>query len=114
MRILLGILLILFFWIAIEYLNLMVKRYQIELKKAWFTEENARLLSSNRELEKQYEYFKTDYFFRKEAKRKLNKKEVGEKVIILSASPTQGNIRDQDSNQQQTPLQKWWEYIFGI
>ncbi|MDP2690811.1 MAG: hypothetical protein Q8O95_00155 [bacterium] len=91
---------------------MMYKSYQIDLKKQWFIEENVRLAQSNSDLEKQYEYYKTDYFFRKEAKRKLNKKEPGEKVLILSG----GDEKVRSGNDweiQENLITRWWEYLFG-
>ena len=112
LKVVVGVLLILFVWVVVEYTSLLYKGYQIELKKKWFIDENTRITTSNRELEKQYEYSKTDYFFRKEAKRKLNKKEPGEKVIIV----TGGDQKVQSSNDWDIGddnLQQWWDYLFN-
>jgi hypothetical protein len=82
------------------------------MKKQWFIEENERLVNSNKSLEKQYEYYKTDYFFKKEAKRKLNKKEPGEKVIIISGGDEKvGSTNDWEITSN-IP-EKWWDYLFG-
>lgn len=99
-------------WVLVEYTSLLYKSYQIEMKKQWFIEENERLVNSNKSLEKQYEYYKTDYFFKKEAKRKLNKKEPGEKVIIISG----GDERIGYSNDWEITAnipEKWWDYLFA-
>lgn len=99
-------------WVLLEYTSLLYRSYQIELKKQWFIEENERLINGNNELEKQYEYYKTDYFFRKEAKRKLNKKEPGEKVIIVSG----GDEKIKSENDWEITAnipEKWWDYVFG-
>lgn len=111
-RLVLAILFILFVWISIEYINLLYKQYQIELKKQWFVEENDRLIAQNQQLEKEYEYFKTDYFFKKEAKRKLNKKEPGEKVIILSEK-LKSSAKAKPFEYQVSPLRRWWDYLFS-
>ena len=111
-RLVIAILLVLLVWISIEYINLQYKRYQIELKKQWFTQENDRLIAQNQQLEKEYEYFKTDYFFKKEAKRKLNKKEPGEKVIILSPQ-MKSAAKAKPFEYQISPLYRWWEFIFS-
>lgn len=111
-KVVLAVLLILFAWILVEYTSLLYKSYQIELKKEWFIGENQRLVENNKNLEKKYEYYKTDYFFIKEAKRKLNKKEPGEKVIVITGgdekirSENEWEIRDNN-------MHKWWQYFFG-
>jgi len=112
LKVIFFVLFIILAWVLVEYTSLLYKSYQIDLKKQWFIEENERLVNSNLELEKQYEYYKTDYFFRKEAKRKLNKKEPGEKVIIISG----GDERHTGSNDWEITAnipQKWWDYLFG-
>ena len=112
LKVVIGVLVIVFVWILVEYTGLLYKGYQIEMKKQWFIDENKRISTTNRELEKQYEYSKTDYFFRKEAKRKLNKKEPGEKVIVV----TGGDQKVQSSNDWDIGsdmLQQWWDYLFG-
>lgn len=112
LKVVISVLLIVFAWLLVEYTSLMYKSYQIDLKKQWFIEENVRLAQSNSDLEKQYEYYKTDYFFRKEAKRKLNKKEPGEKVLILSG----GDEKVRSGNDweiQENLITRWWEYLFG-
>jgi len=81
-------------------------------KKQWFIEENNRLVNNNKELEKRYEYYKTDYFFRKEAKRKLNKKEPGERVFVISGGDEK--IRsDNDWDIRKNTWDNWKEYLFG-
>ena len=111
-KVFLGVLLILFAWIMVEYTSLLYKSYQIEQKKQWFIEENTRLTNSNIELEKRYEYYKTDYFFRKEAKRKLNKKEPWDKVVIITGGDEKiASQNDWDIDQQN--FEKWKEYLFA-
>ena len=111
-KVFLGVLFILFAWIMVEYISLLYKSYQIEQKKQWFIEENTRLTNSNIELEKRYEYYKTDYFFRKEAKRKLNKKEPGDKVVIITGGDEKiASQNDWDIDQQN--FEKWKEYLFA-
>jgi cell division protein FtsB len=112
LKVIFFVLFVVLAWILVEYTSLLYRSYQIEMKKTWFMEENERLMSNNRDLEKQYEYYKTDYFFRKEAKRKLNKKEPGEKVIIISGGDEK--IRS-ENDWEITPNipEKWWDYIFG-
>lgn len=111
-KVVLAVLLVVFSWVLVEYTSLMYRSYQIELKKEWFIQENERLTSTNRDLEKRYEYYKTDYFFRKEAKRKLNKKEPGENVIVVYG----GEERVQSSNDwhiRENNVEKWWQLFFG-
>jgi len=106
------VLLILFGWVLLEYSSLMYRSYQLEQKKQWFIDENERLVGNNEDLEKKYEYYKTDYFFRKEAKRKLNKKEPGEQVVII----TGGDEKIRSENTWEiggNVMQKWWDYLFG-
>ncbi|MDP3975322.1 MAG: hypothetical protein Q8P95_00210 [bacterium] len=111
-KLVLTVLVILFVWLLVEYVSLLYKGYQIELKKQWFIEENSRLVDQNQELAKRYEYYKTDYFFRKEAKRKLNKKEPGEKVIIITGESAQ--IKSEAGWEFQTDMvERWQEYLFG-
>lgn len=112
LKIVLVILVIVFAGVLLEYTSLLYKSYQIELKKQWFIEENNRLALNNRELEKQYEYYKTDYFFRKEAKRKLSKKEPGEKVIIITGGDEKVRSENDWEISANIP-QKWWDYFFG-
>jgi cell division protein FtsB len=104
------VLLTLFFWISVEYAHLLYRRYQIDAKKQWFVEENSRMTSQNRELERQYEYYKTDYFFRKEAKRKLNKKDPGEHVIIVTE---RGGVKANSIVEVEEDVSsKWWKLLF--
>lgn len=111
LKVVFVVLTILFGWVLVEYTSLLYRSYQIEQKKQWFIDENQRLVDNNQELAKRYEYYKTDYFFRKEAKRKLNKKEPGEKVIIVTGgderirSENDWEIRDDN-------IAKWWRYFF--
>lgn len=112
LKIALVILAIVFAWILLEYTSLLYKSYQIELKKQWFIEENNHLTMNNRELEKQYEYYKTDYFFRKEAKRKLSKKEPGEKVIIITGGDEKV-LSENDWEISANIPEKWWDYFFA-
>lgn len=111
-KVVLVVLLLGLSWILLEYSSLLYRSYQIGLKKQWFMEENARLARGNKELEKQYEYYKTDYFFQKEAKRKLNKKEPGEKVIVVNASGPKIRSDNIWEISEHIP-EKWWEYFFG-
>ncbi len=103
---------ILFLALLIQYTSFAYKRYQIEMKKQTFVEENDRLAALNLQLAKQYEYNKTDYFFRKEARRKLNKKELGEKVVIVTEKrkfrPGEGGYEIQED----LPA-LWWKFFFG-
>ncbi len=111
-RMAMAVLVIVFAWVLVEYTSLLYKRYQIELKKNWFIEENERLVNRNSDLERQYEYYKTDYFFRKEAKRKLNKKESGENIVIVTGG--EEKIRSQnDWEIREDMMGKWWEFLFG-
>lgn len=112
LKLALVVLIIIFSWILMEYTSLLYKSYQIGLKKQWFIEENQRLVDNNRDLEKQYEYYKTDYFFRKEAKRKLNKKEPGEKVAVIIGSG-ENLLQENDWDIRNNILNNWWEYLFG-
>lgn len=110
-KVLLGVLAVLFAWLLLEYASLLYKSYQIEQKKEWFFSENDRLKTTNVLLAKQYEYFKTDYFFEKEAKRKLNKKNTGEKVAVMASL----NDQNQDRGEQEdtrTMSQRWWDFFF--
>jgi len=112
LKVIFFVMIIVLAWVLVEYTSLLYKSYQIEMKKQWFIEENERLVNSNRNLEKQYEYYKTDYFFRKEAKRKLNKKEPGEKVIII----TGGDQKLRSTNDWEITSnipEKWWNYLFA-
>lgn len=112
MKIVLAVMVTVFIWLVVEYTSLLYKKYQIDTKKQWFIEENDRILGNNRELEKQYEYYQTDYFFIKEAKRKLNKREPGEKVIVV----TGGETKIQTSNDwdiRDDTLKAWWDFVFG-
>jgi len=112
LKVIFVVLFVVLSWVLLEYTGLLYRSYQIELKKQWFMEENERLINSNQELEKQYEYYKTDYFFRKEAKRKLNKKEPGEKVIIINGG--EEKIRSENDWEITADMpQKWWDYLFG-
>jgi|CXWL01.1.fsa_nt_gi cell division protein FtsB len=113
MKIVLAVMVVVFVWLVVEYTSLLYKKYQIDTKKQWFIEENDRISLTNRDLEKQYEYYKTDYFFRKEAKRKLNKKEPGEKVIVVTGGEAKMSYEN-DWDTSDDTLQAWWEYIFGI
>jgi len=111
-RVVFVVLIVVFGWVLLEYTSLLYKSYQIELKKQWFIEENQRIVEQNTELEKRYEYFKTDYYFRKEAKRKLNKKEPGEQIVII----TGGDERIRSANDweyRENIFDLWWEYLFG-
>lgn len=108
----LAVLLIIFAWILVEYTSLLYKTYQIEQKKQWFIEENDRLILNNQELEKRYEYYKTDYFFRKEAKRKLNKKEPGEKVIVVTGGDDRV-FSENDWQIRERSIDQWREFFFG-
>jgi len=112
LKMIIAVLLIVFGALLVEYTSLLYKSYQITQKKQWFIEENQRLIDGNRDLEKQYEYYKTDYFFRKEAKRKLNKKEPGESVVIVSGGDSQVIANNEWEISSQI-LNKWWLYIFG-
>ncbi|MDF2379513.1 MAG: hypothetical protein P1V18_04835 [Candidatus Gracilibacteria bacterium] len=111
-RVMMAVLLILSGWLFVEYTSLLYKSYQIEVKKQWFMDENQRLVETNQDLEKRYEYYQTDYFFRKEAKRKLNRKSVGEKVVIV----TGGDERIISSNDwifEEDLSSKWMQYLFA-
>jgi len=107
------VLLLIFAWLLLEYTSLMYRRFQIEQQKQWFVEENDRLVQRNKNLEKQYEYNKTDYFFRKEAKRKLNKKEPGEQIIIISGGSNQSKRSENEWEFRQDFMNRWWEYLFA-
>jgi len=112
LKIILAVLLLVFAWILVEYTSLLYRSYQINLKKQWFIEENSRLADGNRDLEKQYEYYKTDYFFRKEAKRKLNKKEPGEKIVVLSGGEDT-IVYEDDWDFKSKNVTSWYKYLFG-
>ncbi len=111
-KVVLAVLLIIFAWILVEYTSLLYRSYQVEQKKQWFIEENDRLISNNQDLEKRYEYYKTDYFFRKEAKRKLNKKEPGEKVIVVTGGDER-IFSENDWEIREDNIDKWKDYFFG-
>lgn len=111
-KVVLLVMLLVLGWVLLEYTSLLYKSYQIELKKQWFIQENNRLLDTNSELEKRYEYYQTDYFFQKEAKRKLNKKEPGEKVLIVSGGE-QSSVSSNSWVFGEDFYQKWMEYLFG-
>lgn len=111
-RVILAILFILCGWILVEYTSLLYKSYQLELKKQWFIEENQRLVETNHDLEKRYEYYQTDYFFRKEAKRKLNRKLPGEKVIVVTGGDER-IVSSNDWTYEENLMSKWMEYLFA-
>ena len=112
LKVLLGIFLILLFWILVEFSRIQYRSFQIEEKKQWFLSENERLTNKNQDLARQYEYYKTDYFFRKEAKRKLNRKEPGERVLIVTGGDSLLAKRNA-APLESTPLEAWWKYFFG-
>ncbi len=112
LELLLIVLCVLFLALLIQYTSFAYKRYQIETKKQMFVEENDRLKAMNLQLAQQYEYNKTDYFFRKEAKRKLNKKESGEKVVIVTEKKTFHPGEGGYEIQEDLPA-LWWKFFFG-
>ncbi len=111
-RVVLLIFMVILGWVLLEYTSLLYRSYQIEQKMQWFVEENVRLVDQNGDLEKRYEYYKTDYFFRKEAKRKLNKKEPGEKVLIVSGGED-GVLGKVSGEITMSNYQKWKDYFFS-
>jgi len=112
LKVILVVLFLMLGWVLLEYTSLLYRSYQIEQKKNWFISENERLIRNNDELAKRYEYYKTDYFFRKEAKRKLNRKEPGEKVMIISGGDKK--IISQNSwDLSEDMLSKWYDYFFN-
>jgi hypothetical protein len=106
-------------WALFSYSKLLYQSYQLDQKKQWFETEIRTLHEQNVFRAEEFEYLQTEFFLERAAKEKLNKKKLGEKVIVLE-KPKQEfaaivsqedrlNMKiDSLSNEQ-----KWWYYLFG-
>lgn len=112
LKVLLFLVLFVFAWLLFEYSSLVYRSYMIDVKKAWFEQENARLEEENRELAKRFQYFQTDYFLLREAKRTLNLREPGEKVLVVSDDPLVAKGEQSWWVGEDNPA-VWWRYVFG-
>jgi hypothetical protein len=113
-KVIIVVMVLILFWLFVEYVRLVYKRqYQIGLKKQAWIQEIESIEVENDLLPKQYQYYRTDYFLKKEAKRKLNKREVDEKVlVVLGENSESAQLIGGVSDQVNIPS-AWWEYIFG-
>ena len=111
LKVILFLVLLIFGWLLFEYASLVYRSYSIDIKKQWFEDEKARLVGENQELAREYQYFQTDYFLVREAKRKLNKKEAGEDVMVIS-DPREATKKPGEWWQGIENPQVWWDYFF--
>jgi cell division protein FtsB len=112
LKVMLFIVLLVFGWLLFSYAGLVYKGYLIDIKKDWFYAELARLSDENEVLAKKVEYFQTEEFLVREAKRKLNKRESEEQVLVLKDL----KVVNESQNVWWYGLsasQVWWQYFFG-
>ena len=112
LKVMVFLVLLVFAWLLFEYASLVYKSYKIDLKKEWFQKENAQLQLENQQLARQFQYFQTDYFLVREAKRELNLKEPGEKVLVVADDPIVPK-GEQVWWIGSDNLGVWWKYFFG-
>jgi hypothetical protein len=112
LKMMLFLVLLIFGWLLFAYAGLVYKSYTIDSKKEWFEGENSRLTGENYVLGRKFAYFQTDEFLIREAKRKLNKRESGESVLVLLDEDSSASVsRDWWHGFQNSTI--WWEYFFG-
>lgn len=71
---------------------------------------------NNYKLSQLAEYFQTDEYKELEARKRLNMKKEGEKVVIIKNSSTgleQIGIEDELNNRNLPNYMKWWNYFFA-
>lgn len=99
------------------------KKYQIRKEVDELKAEVKGLEQGNQKIKGLIEYYQTDGFTEKEARKKLNVKKEGEKVVILRKNENQeeDNPTELESNNKEerkdnytnvSNPSKWWDYFF--
>jgi hypothetical protein len=101
-------------WLFVEYVRLVYKRqYQIGVKKQVWVQEIEAIEAENEKLPREYRYYQTDYFLKKEAKRKLNKRDSDENVLVVLGELDEDRALKRSVSDMVNIPSAWWEYIFG-
>lgn len=93
--------------------NQLYRRYQTNQEIAGLENEIAKLESSNQDILKLINYFKTPEFRERQARSLLNLQKPGEFAVAL---PVNEEEKDTSSGVKADPKSnfiKWWEYFFG-
>ncbi|MBI4128037.1 MAG: septum formation initiator family protein [Parcubacteria group bacterium] len=98
-----------------------VRRERIDREINRREQEIAKLTQENDDLARLTEYFKTDDAKEREARRQLNVKRPGERVIVLpEIEPTTLGVTTETSGGEKPsetdelpPLKAWWDYFFA-
>ena len=94
------------------------QKYQLTQEINKLKTEIEKLESKNEQLASLMEYLKEEPYLEKEAKLKLNLKNPGEKVVILSDELIQDQVILEDKVKEQTEEEtanywEWWQYFFS-
>jgi len=123
-KIFLFCLLLAVIWLALVSVRAWYRRYQLDQQIAALKNEISKMEKSDGELSQLIKYFNNQDFLEKEAKDKLNLKNAGENVMMVSEAAIGQELSAQQAasmNQPAAPQPpaeennfiKWWKYLFG-
>jgi cell division protein FtsB len=109
-----GVLVIVFLGINLgkEY----YREYQVQKEIDSLQKEIEFLEKDNYKLSQLTKYYETDEYKEAEARKRLNMKKEGEKVVIIKPHPVnseQSGIEDELNNKNLPNYIKWWNYFFA-
>jgi len=77
---------LIFTWLAVSFVQTTYRRYRLLDQLQRLQDKASRLEKDNKSLKKSINYYSSQSFLEKEARRKLNLKKPGEKVVIINLS----------------------------
>lgn len=116
-RLLFGVMLAILSFIVFALSKEIIRRHQIDKEIEAMKKEIIDLEKENNELSSLLEYYNTETFKEKEARKRLGLMKEGEKAVALP--PTKENpaeepkISEDQKNENLSNPQKWWNYIFN-
>jgi len=105
--------------ISIPLFKNIKKQYEINKEISSLEQEIINFENQNSELKKTFEYLESDQFVSEQARKNLNYKKEGEKVVVIKTIEQQNNITNEkkifskeSNDNSNSNLVLWWRYFF--
>lgn len=116
-KLLFIVMLIILIFIIFALSKEIIRRHQIDKEIESMQKEVEKLEDKNNELSNLTDYYNTEAFKEKEARKKLGLVKEGEKSVALPESrkntTSEESIKEQEQKSNLTNSQKWWNYFFA-